>query len=177
MKNPDELKTWISTELAGILECKPDDIDPDQEFSSLGIDSLVAFAMTGDLSERIGKDLSATLLWEYPTINSLSQKVSDIVDDEPTTKKSNSNAVLLAGNGSRENLFCICGIELYQALADKLTTNMDTYGVYVAPEKALGKFNEDMTQSYDYHQVEELANRYVDEITQVQAEGPYHLLG
>jgi len=143
----------------------------------MGIDSMIAFSMTGELSEWIGRDLSATLLWEYPDINSLSQKISEILDDELPDKQDASNAIFLAGNGNKNRLFCICGIDLYQTLANQLTDTLDTYGVYVAPEKALGKFSEDIDQSYDYHFVEDLAKRYIDEIISVQPEGPYHLLG
>ena len=177
MKSYDEIRAWISTEIAEILECDIDSINPEQEFSSMGIDSLVAFSMTGELSEWIGEDLSATLLWEYPTISSLSQKISEILNDELAEKQPGSNAIFLAGNESKNKLFCICGIDLYQTLANQLTNTLDTYGVYVAPEKALGKFNEDIDQSYDYRFVEDLAKRYMDEITSVQPEGPYHLLG
>ncbi len=177
MKSHDKIKAWISTELAEILECNIEDINPEQEFSSLGIDSLVAFSMTGELSEWIGEDLSATLLWEYPTISSLSQKISEMLIHELPEKQANSNAILLAGKGGQDKLFCICGIDLYQTLATQLNSTLDTYGVYVAPEKALGKFNQDIDQSYDYHIVEDLAKRYVDEIVSVQPEGPYHLLG
>lgn len=177
MKSYGEIKTRVSTEIAEILECDIENINPEQEFSSLGIDSLVAFSMTGELSEWIGKDLSATLLWEHPTVNSLSQKISEIVANELHEKKPGSNAILLAGNGGKDKLFCICGIDLYQSLANQLSNTLETYGVYVAPEKSIGKFNEDIDQSYDYHFVEDLAKRYIDEITSVQPEGPYHLLG
>jgi len=177
MKSHDEIKTWISTELAEILECKVEDLNHEQEFSSLGIDSMIAFALTGELSEWIGEDLSATLLWEYPTIDSLSQKISAILDNELPEKQPGSNAIFLTGNGNKDKLFCICGIDLYQTLANQLTDTLDTYGIYIAPEKALGKFSEDIDQSYDYHFVEDLAKRYVDEIISVQPEGPYHLLG
>jgi thioesterase domain-containing protein len=144
----------------------------------MGIDSLVAFSMTGELSEWIGEDLSATLLWEYPTISSLSQIIYEILVEGQSEKQQGSNAIFLAGNGGKDKHFCICGIDLYQTLANQLKNTLNTYGVYVAPEKALGKFNEDIEQSYDYQFVEDLARRYIDEIISVQPEGPYyHLLG
>jgi thioesterase domain-containing protein/acyl carrier protein len=177
MKSHDEIKAWISAEIAEILECDIESINPEQEFSSMGIDSLVAFAITGELSEWIGEDLSATLLWDYPTINSLSQKISDILNDELPDKQPGSNVIFLAGHEGKDKLFCICGIDLYQTLANQLDNTLGTYGVYVAPEKVLGKFNEDIDQSYDYRLVEDLAKRYMDEIVSVQPEGPYHLLG
>jgi len=97
MTNHDEIKTWILTELAKHLECEIGAINPEQAFPSLGIDSLLAFSITGELSEWIGQDLSATLLWEYPTIDSLARKVSELLADNPPVKQSEFNAILLAG--------------------------------------------------------------------------------
>ena len=179
MKSHDEIKTWITTELAKVLQNDPESIDPDQQFSSFGVDSLVAFSLTGDLSEWIGEELSATLLWEYPTINSLSREISNMLSKESAEKKPGSGAILLASNENvvSSRLFCICGIDLYQALANQLVNKVETYGVYIAPEKSLGKISGDITHSYDFHSVEDLARQYIDEIISIQREGPYHLLG
>lgn len=177
VRSYEEIKTWISTEVANILKIDIDDIDSDQKFSGFGIDSIVAFAMTGDLCEWIGEELPATLLWEYPTIDSLSRYISEQFGESATERRSESSGILLAGCNGQNKLFCICGIGLYQNLADQMVHTMDTYGIYVPPEKSLGKFGKEIDDRYEYVTVEDLARRYVDEIISLKRQGPYYILG
>ena len=80
VKSHDEIRAWMTNEVAKILDIEADAVDTDQEFFSFGIDSIVAFSVIGDLCEWIDKELPATLLWEYPTINKLSQHISEQLD-------------------------------------------------------------------------------------------------
>ena len=82
----EEIKEWMINEVAKILGIEADAVDTDREFFSFGIDSIVAFSVIGDLCEWIGKELPATLLWEYPTINSLSQYISEKLDKRALPK-------------------------------------------------------------------------------------------
>jgi acyl carrier protein len=65
------LRAWIVQTLAKNLQVDENDIDLDAPIDSFGLDSLVLFTMTGELAERLGRDLPATLLFEVPTINEL----------------------------------------------------------------------------------------------------------
>lgn len=49
-----------------------EEIDLDAELFSFGLDSVKAFTLTGDMGEWLDRELSAALLWEHPTIRSLS---------------------------------------------------------------------------------------------------------
>lgn len=176
-RSGEEIKNWISKKIAEALETDVGSIDPDQDFSDFGLDSMVAFALTGEMSEWIGKELPASLLWEYTTINSLSEYIAEPSLSHPVDEWPASSAVLLAGNGEGQRLFCICGIGLYKDLADCVATDANTYGVYVPPEKSLGKFGKEIDDRYAYSTVEALAESYVDQIVSLQPRGPYQLLG
>jgi acyl carrier protein len=65
------LRAWLVREVAKVLQVSESDIDVDAPIDSFGLDSLVLFTMTGELAERLGRDLPATLLFEVPTINEL----------------------------------------------------------------------------------------------------------
>ena len=87
------------------------------------------------------------------------------------------NSVLLANGVGDKRLFCICGLDLYQFLADELHSVTTTYGIYVPPEKSLGKFGKELDDRYAYSSVEALAERYAAAVVALDPEGPYHLLG
>jgi len=82
-----DLRQWICCELARAIHCDPATIDPDVPFAELGLDSQAAVALAGALEERLGRQgLSATLLWEYPTVASLITYLNggDTADGVPT---------------------------------------------------------------------------------------------
>ncbi|MBW4632294.1 MAG: AMP-binding protein [Iphinoe sp. HA4291-MV1] len=68
-----EIQTWLISHLAMYLKIPPDEIDIQEPFTAYGLDSAVAVSMTGELAQLIGCELGLTLLWEYPTIETLAQ--------------------------------------------------------------------------------------------------------
>jgi acyl carrier protein len=72
----ETVQAWIIKQLAKVIGIKPDQIDPRLPFTTFGLDSLTAFNLTGDLADWLGRDLPATLLWDHPTIVSLSQHLA-----------------------------------------------------------------------------------------------------
>ena len=66
-----ELEHWIVAALADALEVETTAVSHDAPFTEMGIDSLKAFSLTGDLSEWTDLELPATLFWDYPDVNAL----------------------------------------------------------------------------------------------------------
>lgn len=66
-----EIQAWLISHLAMYLKIPPDEVDIQESFAAYGLDSAVAVSMTGELGEWIGCELALTLLWEYPTIETL----------------------------------------------------------------------------------------------------------
>ncbi|MEL7369421.1 MAG: acyl carrier protein [Myxococcota bacterium] len=77
------LKSWITQAIADALEVHPDKIAVDVPFTEMGIDSLKAFSLTGDLSEWADLELPATLFWDYPDIQALVQFLGEALDIDP----------------------------------------------------------------------------------------------
>lgn len=63
--------------LAAQLQVAPETIDPKQPFMELGLESIAIFTLTGDLAQWLGRELPATSLWEYPTIEALSHHLAE----------------------------------------------------------------------------------------------------
>jgi acyl carrier protein len=67
------IQLWLSRRLADHLEVSPDRIDPTQPLTDYGLDSKDAVNISGELEDQLGRPLSPTLLWKYPTLHSLAK--------------------------------------------------------------------------------------------------------
>ncbi|MDJ0572808.1 MAG: acyl carrier protein [Pleurocapsa sp. MO_192.B19] len=72
-----EIQGWIVSYLAELLEVDPDEIELAIPFDRYGLDSSIAIGMTGDLEDWLGKELDPTLLYDYPTIETLAQHLAE----------------------------------------------------------------------------------------------------
>lgn len=71
-----EIKEWLIAYLADLLEIEPEQINVETTFARYGLDSSVAVVLTGDLGSWLGEELDLRVIWDYPTIASLSQHLS-----------------------------------------------------------------------------------------------------
>lgn len=67
-----EIHNLITAKITNFLKIPTKAINVNASFESFGLDSLKAIRLIGELSEEIGKDLSPTLVYDYPSIASLS---------------------------------------------------------------------------------------------------------
>jgi acyl carrier protein len=71
------IQDWIINYLVKSLDVGRDTIDPSAPFDELGVDSAAAIALTGDLEDWLGRKLSPTLAYEYPSIDELAQHLAE----------------------------------------------------------------------------------------------------
>jgi acyl carrier protein len=77
--NADAITTWMVSRLAKELELAEDEISLDTPFTSLGLSSRQAVALTGELEEFLGvAEIDPSLLWDYPTIAKVAQHLSTL---------------------------------------------------------------------------------------------------
>lgn len=74
-----EIETWLTDQIATKARADRRLIDPQQPFSSFGIDSVRAVSLVGEMEEWIGRELSPTLLYDYPTIDTLAKHLANEV--------------------------------------------------------------------------------------------------
>ncbi len=74
----EEIAEWLTQKMASELAISIHQVHPDTPFADYGLNSMAALNITGEMEEWIGTDISATLLWDYPTITSLSEYLSKI---------------------------------------------------------------------------------------------------
>ncbi|MDR9404037.1 MAG: thioester reductase domain-containing protein [Halothece sp. Uz-M2-17] len=68
-----EFQQWLITEAAERLGINSVEIQLDRPLTEYGLNSVEAMVFSGDLQEKLGQSLPVTLLYDYPTINALSQ--------------------------------------------------------------------------------------------------------
>jgi acyl transferase domain-containing protein len=68
---PEEIRRWLVLKLSALLEVEPNRVDPREPFSSYGLGSVEAVGLAGDLENYLGRELPATLAYDYPTVEAL----------------------------------------------------------------------------------------------------------
>jgi acyl carrier protein len=66
-----EIQTWLVRAIAKSLRVDAREIDPQRPLVELGMDSVAAVELSGDLEDWLGKTISPTVVWDYPTISLL----------------------------------------------------------------------------------------------------------
>ena len=75
-RTAEAVQVLLIEELASRLGIDPHAIDPRERFSRYGLDSHGAAGLLTTLSARLDHPLSPTLVWDYPTIDTLSRHLS-----------------------------------------------------------------------------------------------------
>ncbi|MEV7027321.1 acyl carrier protein [Kitasatospora sp. NPDC093558] len=78
------LPEWLSARVAMYLRRPAISIQPTVPLAEYGMDSVQALSLCGDLEEEFGLDVEPTLLWDYPTIESLLGYLGQVLADLPT---------------------------------------------------------------------------------------------
>jgi len=80
--NTREIQDWLITHVAELLHIAPDTIDIRDSFANYGLSSLDAVTLSGDLEELLGRRLSPTLAYDYPSILTLSHYLAGDAKDK-----------------------------------------------------------------------------------------------
>ena len=72
----DEVRQWLVTKVAEQLDVPPDEVSVERPWAEFGLDSRTAVALAGELEVFVGRELSPTLVWDYPTIEAVVQHVT-----------------------------------------------------------------------------------------------------
>jgi acyl carrier protein len=68
-----EIQAWLIANVAQVVEMEPRLIKIDEQLENYGMDSLQATHLSNDLQGWLGRQLSPTIVWDYPTIESLAR--------------------------------------------------------------------------------------------------------
>ncbi len=67
----DTLRTWLVNRIASYRDVPADEIDPAVPLAELGLDSVYALSLCGEIEDSWGMETEPTIAWDYPTIDAL----------------------------------------------------------------------------------------------------------
>ncbi|MFJ9343297.1 phosphopantetheine-binding protein [Streptomyces sp. NPDC101733] len=86
----NEFSADVLTDLIGVLgdvlRVKPEKIDPEQTFPSMGLDSLLVVEFVAVVNSRYGLRVLATDLYDFPTPASFARELTRAANSEPATR-------------------------------------------------------------------------------------------
>src|SRR5207249_4393273 len=88
------------------LNVQPSRIDVREPLAHYGLDSVQAVSMAGELEDWLGRSLSPTLAYDYPSIHALAQHLAEkpsvtISIREDTEQKTETDLIAIIGMGCR----------------------------------------------------------------------------
>ncbi|MGB3533734.1 MAG: AMP-binding protein [Microcoleaceae cyanobacterium] len=89
-KSTERIQNTLIEWLSQKLKIPTNKIDPNHTFADYGMDSVLAVELAQDLEEKLGlpQPLEATIAWNFPTIKSLAQYLSNLeVETQPETEE------------------------------------------------------------------------------------------
>ena len=72
-----EIQAWMVDYISQLLQIPPKEIKVKVSFDRYGLDSSAVVVMSGDLEEWLQIDLDPTLVYDYPTIESLAKHLAE----------------------------------------------------------------------------------------------------
>lgn len=72
-----DIENWLAARIAVVLNIDEAEISFTEPFSDLGLGSIQAVGITGELEDYVNLPLSPDLLWNYPNIRSLAKFIEE----------------------------------------------------------------------------------------------------
>ncbi len=161
-----DIRGWIVGEIARNMNIDRSAIDAAAPLYSLGADSLAAITMTGELSAWLNRDLPATLMWDYESIDAIANALAD--PEAPAVQ----TTITFQPLGSCPPVFFFPGVGghpvSFAAMSTHLAPNHPCIGLYVPGVKG---------EQEPHTTVEDIAAAMLKTVRQIQPAGPYQFAG
>jgi len=80
----DFLREWFCAQIGALVDIAPTDVDRAAMLDDLGVESPDVVVLMIELSELMGEAVSATVLWDHPTIDALATFLAAVGRGEAT---------------------------------------------------------------------------------------------
>ncbi|BAC71361.1 MULTISPECIES: acyl carrier protein [Streptomyces] len=69
--SPEAIRSWLTERVASYLERPAADIDAGAQLAELGLDSVYALSLCGDVEDHFGLVVEPTMAWDHPTVDAI----------------------------------------------------------------------------------------------------------
>ncbi|MCI4065576.1 acyl carrier protein [Micromonospora sp. R77] len=76
---PAEVRQWLVGRISDYLSVPAGELDVHAPLAELGLDSVYALALSGDIEDAFAIAVEPTLAWDYPTIDRLAGGIVEVV--------------------------------------------------------------------------------------------------
>jgi acyl carrier protein len=73
---------WLTTQLGSYLDKPPTAIDPRVPLAEMGVDSVHAISLVGDIEVRFDIDVDPTLIFDYPTLSDIAEYIGTALAEQ-----------------------------------------------------------------------------------------------
>jgi acyl carrier protein len=80
--NRRSILRWLTAQLASYLEVPATAIDPMVPLAEMGVDSVHAVSLVGDVEAHFDIDVDPTLIFDYPTLAHIAEFIDGAVAEE-----------------------------------------------------------------------------------------------
>ena len=94
--NAKTIAGWLRDNIAEQLEVEPEDLDTSEPIESYGLDSAQGMIVVSRAEKQFGLEISPILLWHYPTIDALSERLAEEYLSEEDDRDRDNTEVNLA---------------------------------------------------------------------------------
>ncbi|MBW6436414.1 acyl carrier protein [Actinoplanes hulinensis] len=75
-RDAGQLRPWLVHRVAEFTDRDPATIDAAAPLADLGLDSVYALALCGEIEDHLGLRLEPTIVWDHPSIDALTEYLS-----------------------------------------------------------------------------------------------------
>jgi len=159
----EEIKGEIQEKLSKCFEKALEryDINKNENFFSLGGDSLKVIKLTMEIYNEFKIELNYKDVFLSPTISELSKKISSILINQYNKNVDLGENYSLLNEKKNKNIFAFPPITGYGLAFNDISKHIDKFSLY----------------AFNYIEDEDKIDKYMQDIKNIQSEGPYLLLG
>jgi acyl-CoA synthetase (AMP-forming)/AMP-acid ligase II/acyl carrier protein len=82
LQTAETIQNWLITHISEKLKISPTEIDVQQPLTHYGVDSVMAANLSGELEAELGYQISPLIIYDYPTIQALTQYLTKLPSSE-----------------------------------------------------------------------------------------------
>jgi acyl carrier protein len=72
----EQIEAMLTQMLSKVVNVSPDEIDPADSFARYGVDSAGAASLASELSTIMGREITLTMFYDYPSVRDLAQHLA-----------------------------------------------------------------------------------------------------